>query len=384
MRVIYVSEVYDIGLEATMAEARRVVGDGPTYVSFDIDSLDPAFAPGTGTPEVGGFTSLEAQTMLRALRGLDLIGADVVEVSPPFDPSGLTALTGASIMFELLCVLADAVAARKSRRLGLLPPAIVHRPRAAACAVSWSIATVIVLLAPSALLVIYRFLPVPITPLMVIRLIQGEGLNRMWVPLEAIAPALPQAVIAAEDNRFCEHAGFDWQELEGQIDALLAGGRARGASTITMQTAKNLFLWPGRDLVRKALEAWFTPQIELLWPKRRIIEVYLNIAEFGPGIYGAEAAARAYSASRREVCRNESRRCSPPCCPVRAAGHRRVPPSIFRTARAPFAPGSISSARCSAASGPPEEPVRAMAVPRGAAQGCKADRARHHSNRAVA
>src|SRR5262245_43118665 len=115
MRVIYMPEVYDIGIKATMAEARRVVGHGPTYVSFDIDSLDPAFAPGTGTPEVGGFTSLEAQTMIRALRGLHLIGADVVEVSPPFDPSGLTALTGASIMFELLCVLADAVAARKSR-----------------------------------------------------------------------------------------------------------------------------------------------------------------------------------------------------------------------------------------------------------------------------
>ena len=129
---------------------------------------------------------------------------------------------------------------------------------------------------------------------MVIRLLQGEGLHKTWVPLEAIAPVLPYAVIAAEDNRFCEHAGFDWKELGGQIDAALAGGRARGASTITMQTAKNLFLWPGRDLVRKALEAWFTPQIELLWPKRRIIEVYLNIAEFGPGIYGAEAAARTY------------------------------------------------------------------------------------------
>jgi monofunctional biosynthetic peptidoglycan transglycosylase len=150
------------------------------------------------------------------------------------------------------------------------------------------------LLVPPALLVVYRFLPVPITPLMVIRLVEGEGLHKAWVPLEAIAPALPQAVVAAEDNRFCQHFGFDWPELEGQIDALLAGERARGASTITMQTAKNLFLWPGRDLMRKALEAWLTPQIELLWPKRRIVEVYLNIAEFGPGIYGAEAAARAY------------------------------------------------------------------------------------------
>jgi monofunctional biosynthetic peptidoglycan transglycosylase len=152
----------------------------------------------------------------------------------------------------------------------------------------------IVLLAPPALLLVYRFLPVPITPLMVIRLVEGEGLRREWVSLAEIAPALPQAVIAAEDNRFCEHFGFDWAELKGQIDALLAGERPRGASTITMQAAKNLFLWPGRDPVRKALEAWLTPQIELLWPKRRIMEVYLNVAELGPGIYGAEAAAQAH------------------------------------------------------------------------------------------
>jgi monofunctional biosynthetic peptidoglycan transglycosylase len=153
---------------------------------------------------------------------------------------------------------------------------------------------VMLLLGPPALLLVYRFLPVPITPLMVIRLIEGEGLRRQWVPLEEIAPALPQAVIAAEDNRFCEHFGFDWQELQGQFDAFRAGAPARGASTITMQTAKNLFLWPGRNLLRKALEAWLTPQIELLWPKRRIIEVYLNVAELGPGIYGAEAAAQAH------------------------------------------------------------------------------------------
>ena len=141
---------------------------------------------------------------------------------------------------------------------------------------------------------VYRFLPVPLTPLMVIRLAEGEGLQKRWASLDEVAPVLPQAAIAAEDNRFCEHFGFDWEELGGQIDALLAGERARGASTITMQTAKNLFLWPGRDFVRKALEAWLTPQIELLWPKRRIMEVYLNVAELGPGIYGAEAAARSY------------------------------------------------------------------------------------------
>ena len=90
-----------------------MVGDGPTYVSFDIDSLDPAYAPGTGTPEVGGLTTLEAQLMIRGLRGLNLVGADVVEVSPPFDPSGITALAGASMMFELLCVLADSLAQRR-------------------------------------------------------------------------------------------------------------------------------------------------------------------------------------------------------------------------------------------------------------------------------
>jgi len=115
MRVIYMHEIEDTGLDAAMAEMRRVAGDGPTYVSFDIDALDPAFAPGTGTPEIGGFTSREAQRMIRGLRGLELVGADMVEVSPPFDPSGVTALTGAGVMFELLCVLADAVARRRGQ-----------------------------------------------------------------------------------------------------------------------------------------------------------------------------------------------------------------------------------------------------------------------------
>jgi len=95
------------------AEARRVVGDDPTYVSFDVDSLDPAFAPGTGTPEVGGITTIEAQALLRGLRGLDLVGGDVVEVAPPYDLSGNTALVGATMMYEILCVLSEAVARRK-------------------------------------------------------------------------------------------------------------------------------------------------------------------------------------------------------------------------------------------------------------------------------
>nr|WP_294976328.1 agmatinase [uncultured Pseudomonas sp.] len=113
IRVIHMEEFADLGVAATLAEVRRVVGQGPTYVTFDVDVLDPAFAPGTGTPEIGGMTTLEAQHMIRGLQGLNLIGADVVEVSPPFDQGGATALVGATIMFELLCVLADSVAARR-------------------------------------------------------------------------------------------------------------------------------------------------------------------------------------------------------------------------------------------------------------------------------
>lgn len=113
MRVIFIEEFARLGVEAVVAEARRAVGDGPTYISFDVDSLDPAFAPGTGTPEVGGLTTIEAQRVLRGLRGLNLIGGDVVEVSPPFDPSGNTALVAATMMYEILCILAEAVARRK-------------------------------------------------------------------------------------------------------------------------------------------------------------------------------------------------------------------------------------------------------------------------------
>lgn len=107
--MIDIEEAIADGLDKTMERARKIAGDGDTYVSFDIDCLDPAFAPGTGTPEVGGFTTREAQQMLRALRGLNIIGADVVEVSPPFDPSGYTALAAATMMFELLCVMAEQV-----------------------------------------------------------------------------------------------------------------------------------------------------------------------------------------------------------------------------------------------------------------------------------
>lgn len=111
MRVIFIEEFEDLGVDGVIAEARRVVGDGPTYVTFDVDGLDPVYAPGTGTPEPGGITTREALRLLRGLRGLNLVGGDVVEVSPPFDPSGNTALVGATIMFEILCLLAEARAA---------------------------------------------------------------------------------------------------------------------------------------------------------------------------------------------------------------------------------------------------------------------------------
>lgn len=108
IRIIFIEEFVERGVDAVMAEARSIVGTGPTYVSFDIDALDPSFAPGTGTPEIGGITTREAQAMVRSLEGLDIIGADLVEVSPPLDPSGVTALTGSTLLFELLCVMAAA------------------------------------------------------------------------------------------------------------------------------------------------------------------------------------------------------------------------------------------------------------------------------------
>lgn len=149
------------------------------------------------------------------------------------------------------------------------------------------------LLGPPVLLVVFRFVPVPITALMLIRAVQGYPLHHTWVPYRQIAPALPRAVVASEDNLFCTEAlGVDTMALLNQVDDALHGRHPRGASTITMQVARNLFLWPAHSMVRKALELWLTPQIAMLWPKRRILEVYLNSVEFGPGIFGVEAAAR--------------------------------------------------------------------------------------------
>jgi monofunctional biosynthetic peptidoglycan transglycosylase len=118
--------------------------------------------------------------------------------------------------------------------------------------------------------------------------------QRKWRDYDRISPQLALAVIASEDQRFPDHNGFDFKQIQKAMDEAERGGRSRGASTITQQVAKNLFLWNGRSYLRKGLEAWFTLLIETLWPKQRILEVYLNIAEFGRGIYGAEAAAQVY------------------------------------------------------------------------------------------
>ena len=116
MRVVFMDEFASLGVDRVIAEARKVVGNGPTYISFDVDGLDPVYTPGTGTPEIGGITTHEAQRLLRGLRGLNLIGGDVVEVAPPFDQTGNTALVGATMMFEIMCLVADSLAASRAKR----------------------------------------------------------------------------------------------------------------------------------------------------------------------------------------------------------------------------------------------------------------------------
>lgn len=149
---------------------------------------------------------------------------------------------------------------------------------------------------------LYAFMPVRETALMGWRKAHGAEIKADWVQINDISPQLVRAVIAAEDNKFCRHFGFDLGEIKSAIDDARKGGRLRGASTITQQTAKNAFLWPGRDVVRKGLEVWFTALSEALWSKRRVMEVYLNIAEWGDGTFGAEAAAqKLFNKSARDL-----------------------------------------------------------------------------------
>jgi monofunctional glycosyltransferase len=145
------------------------------------------------------------------------------------------------------------------------------------------------------LVALYRYFPPPRTPLMLLRRVEGYGIHKSWSSFDHISANLVRAVIASEDTRFCSHHGFDWNAIEAAWDRYQRKSvRLLGASTISMQTAKNVFLWPGRDWVRKAFEAYFTVLIEIAWGKQRIMEIYLNVVEWGPGIYGAEAAAQHY------------------------------------------------------------------------------------------
>ena len=151
------------------------------------------------------------------------------------------------------------------------------------------------------LTLIYRFIPVPVTPLMVIRLWEQAWdekkdvrLYKDWVSIDNISKNMPQAVYAAEDQKFLEHNGFDWKAMEEAWEKNKKGKRIKGASTISQQTAKNVFLWSGRSWLRKGLETGFTVLIEAAWGKPRILEVYLNSIEFGPGVFGVEAAAQRY------------------------------------------------------------------------------------------
>ncbi|HWN06718.1 MAG TPA: monofunctional biosynthetic peptidoglycan transglycosylase [Steroidobacteraceae bacterium] len=164
----------------------------------------------------------------------------------------------------------------------------------------WVVNTLLAAIVASILAVAaFRWLPVPVTAFMIgERLAAGASApfeqRHEWVPWRRISPHAAVAVIAAEDQKFPFHDGFDFEQIEKAMADAGRGRRLRGASTISQQVAKNLFLWPGQTWVRKGLEAWFTVWIELFWPKRRVLEVYLNSAQFGHGIWGVEAASRAY------------------------------------------------------------------------------------------
>jgi monofunctional biosynthetic peptidoglycan transglycosylase len=153
--------------------------------------------------------------------------------------------------------------------------------------VAWLLASVGAVLA-------LRFVPPPFTAMMLEQRGPLRDIRYEWRDRPRLAPTTARAVIAAEDQRFLAHHGFDFDQLQIAIDEYRAGDELRGASTISQQVAKNLFLWSGRSLVRKGLEAYFTVLLELCWPKQRILEVYLNVAELGDGVFGVEAAARRY------------------------------------------------------------------------------------------
>jgi monofunctional biosynthetic peptidoglycan transglycosylase len=170
------------------------------------------------------------------------------------------------------------------------------RTRSRTYRIGWWIGRAIIFFVAGSVLwvLVYRFVPPPVTITMLGDLAGGRGITKDWMSLSRMDPAMARAAIAAEDGNFCRHHGFDLTAIEQAMRRNASGDRIRGGSTISQQTAKNAFLWQGRSWIRKGLEAWFTVLIEAIWPKARIIEVYLNIAETGIGTYGANAGAMRY------------------------------------------------------------------------------------------
>ena len=189
------------------------------------------------------------------------------------------------------------------------PPSEEEKPRpfwlsalaAAGFAVAW------LFIATALWIAAYRFVDPPGTFIMADRALKGAEVRQDWVPLSRISPHLVRAVIGGEDSRFCQHDGFDFEAIEEALEENRRNGRRRGASTLTQQVAKNAFLWNEGGWVRKGAEAYFAFGVDLLWPKRRVMEVYLNIAEWGDGIFGAEAAARArFGKSAKDLSKQEA------------------------------------------------------------------------------
>jgi monofunctional glycosyltransferase len=182
---------------------------------------------------------------------------------------------------------AGRVKVRKARKAGKKRRGLI------ASLLFWAFGLLVVF--PVCWVLVYRFVPPPLTSLMAIRFAEGRGMDYRWRGMGDLSPTLAQAAVASEDAHFCQHHGFDFTAMEKALahnDA--RPNRIRGGSTISQQTAKNVFLWPDRSYVRKGLEAYFTVLIETLWGKKRIMEVYLNVVEMGPGTYGAEAASQVY------------------------------------------------------------------------------------------
>jgi monofunctional biosynthetic peptidoglycan transglycosylase len=197
-------------------------------------------------------------------------------------------------------VVADSWAPEAAPPLPERQPALAHdeagwrdRHPAFAKALKYAGIVVVIWLAlPYPLMLVYRFIDPPISAMMLRNALLGRGLDQEWVDFQDISPNLVRAVVISEDAAFCRHAGVDWNAVGEALEDLEDGDKPRGASTLPMQTVKNLFLWPGQSYLRKALEVPLAYFMSFVWPKQRVIEVYLNVAEWGPGIYGAEAAAR--------------------------------------------------------------------------------------------